>query len=153
MPKKRKSTGEDEFVLSDINSSGTEVYEKGGRVLRARETCMCPVCGMYFSTMEIHAHAQACLYIYCTFLIHFNVFWLSLHFLDHEAADVKKKKKGMSSSSSSLPTTPIMTPPLSKSDSGIGTPDKANITPPRPKIVVRWQHYDTIIPSSSFHPV
>ena len=62
MPKRRKSGGEDEFI-SDVNPSGAEVYEKGGRVLRARETCMCPVCGMYFSPTEIQTHAQACLYI------------------------------------------------------------------------------------------
>jgi len=67
MPKKRKSGGEDEFTVPDVTpTTGTEVYEKGGRVLRARETCMCPVCGMYFSPTEIQAHAQACLYILYT---------------------------------------------------------------------------------------
>lgn len=68
MPKKRKSSGEEEFT-ADTNTKGAEVYEKGGRVLRARETCMCPVCGVYFSPTEIQSHAQACLYILLTFNI------------------------------------------------------------------------------------
>eukprot|EP00026_Physarum_polycephalum_P001007 Phypoly_transcript_01008.p1 GENE.Phypoly_transcript_01008~~Phypoly_transcript_01008.p1 ORF type:complete len:1023 (-),score=208.76 Phypoly_transcript_01008:373-3441(-) len=119
MPKKRKSLGEDEFT-PDVNPSSTEIYEKGGRVLRARDTCQCPVCGVFFSPTEIQAHAQACLY-----------------FLEHEA-DVKKKKKSMSSSSSSLPVTPTKVPNLSKSDSGIGTDTKT--TPPRPKVVTtKWK--------------
>lgn len=64
MPKKRKSGGEEEFTPSgEINTKGSEIYEKGGRVLRVRETCMCPVCGVYFSPTEIQTHAQACLYI------------------------------------------------------------------------------------------
>jgi hypothetical protein len=73
MPKKRKSLGEDDFT-PDVNPSGTEMYEKGGRVLRARETCQCPVCGMFFSPTEIQAHAQACLYILYTFFFCFCVF-------------------------------------------------------------------------------
>jgi hypothetical protein len=76
MPKKRKSIGEDEFTVPDINPGGTEVYEKGGRVLRTRETCQCPVCGMYFSATEIQVHAQACLYI-----LYFLIL-LVLHSLD-----------------------------------------------------------------------
>lgn len=61
MPRKRKS--EDEQIATSTVAPSSEGYEKGGRVLRARETCMCPLCGMYFSPAEIQAHAQACLYI------------------------------------------------------------------------------------------
>lgn len=65
MPKKRKSIGEGESTTPDVTpTNGVEAYEKGGRVLRARETCMCPVCGVYFSPVEIQTHAQACLYIF-----------------------------------------------------------------------------------------
>lgn len=117
MPKRRKSSGEDEFVSADISSTGAEVYEKGGRVLRTRETCQCPVCGVFFSATEIQTHAQACLY-----------------FLEHEA-DVKKKKK-MSSSASNVPITPTTPSSLSKSDSGVET----KTTPPRPKVLTtKWK--------------
>ncbi len=67
MRRKRKNSDPEEQNGSDqannsTNGSG-EVYEKGGRVLRVRDTCMCPVCGFYFSPSEIQSHAQACLYI------------------------------------------------------------------------------------------
>lgn len=60
MPRKRKS---EEQIVNVQPANGGEGYEKGGRVLRVRDTCQCPVCNMYFSPTEIQSHAQACLYI------------------------------------------------------------------------------------------